>query len=143
MCGDKELTKDTLQSFFLYIWENRHKLGKIEKLDSYLKTAFYRQMLSVLKAQKKQQQQLEKQNLPQQTFSYETLLIQLQEEQEQQAKLEAALAQLSEQQRNMLQLRFFKELSYDEITAQTGKSRQTIYNQIHAAIKILREKLSD
>ncbi|MEM9847568.1 MAG: sigma-70 family RNA polymerase sigma factor [Bacteroidota bacterium] len=141
MCANAELVKDTIQSFFLYLWEKRFQLQEIENLDAYLKTAFRRKMQDVLKNQQRQNRQIQSVPIQESTPSYETLLVHLQQVTEQQNKLKKVLADLPEQQKKVLEWRFLEGLSYDEIAEQTGKSRQTIYNQVHAAIKKIRAAL--
>ncbi|MEM8523461.1 MAG: sigma-70 family RNA polymerase sigma factor [Bacteroidota bacterium] len=142
MCANAELVKDALQSFFLYLWEKRFQIKKVENLEAYLKTAFRRKMQEVLKKRRKQNQQ--KQAVPPQenTPSYETLLIHFQQEEEQQTQLQKILADLPPQQKKVLEWRFLEGFSYDEIAKKTGRSRQTIYNQIHNAIKKIRAALN-
>ena len=70
------------------------------------------------------------------------LVEELKKQQEQEQKqIEKAFEILPTQQKEMLELRFLQGFSYQEIANNTGKSRQTIYNQIHTAIKKLRKIL--
>ena len=73
--------------------------------------------------------------------SYETLLINFQIEKTHKQQLEAAINTLPNQQKEALSLRFKEGLDYEEIAVSTGKSPQTIYNQIHSAIQKLRKAL--
>lgn len=141
MCANGELVKDTIQSFFLYLWEKRFQIKEIENLDAYLKTAFRRKMQEVLKKQQKQNRQIQSVPIQESTPSYETLLIHLQQETEQQNQLKKVLDSLPSQQKKVLEWRFLEGFSYDEIAEKTGRSRQTIYNQVHGAIKKIRTAL--
>jgi len=139
LCGDKELTKDLLQSFFLELWESRFQSQNIQYLEAYLKKAFHRKVVKILQKNTAQQVALKKQKQLSNTPSYETLLINTQIEKKQQQQLATAINKLPEQQKEVLSLRFKEGLDYEEIAASTGKSQQTIYNQIHAAIQKLRK----
>ncbi|MEN0045644.1 MAG: sigma-70 family RNA polymerase sigma factor [Bacteroidota bacterium] len=138
MCANAELVKDTLQSFFLYLWEKRFQIKNVENLEAYLKIAFRRKMQEVLKKQRKQLQQIQSIPLEDSTPSYETLLIHFQQTTEEQNQLKKVLESLPPQQKKVLEWRFLEGLSYDEIAIKTGRSRQTIYNQVHGAIKKIR-----
>jgi len=139
LCGDKELTKDLLQSFFLELWESRFQSQNIQYLEAYLRKAFHRKVVKTLQKNTTHQVALKNQTLSLSAPSYESLLINLQTEKKQQEQLEAAINNLPKQQKEVLSLRFKEGLDYDEIAVSTGKSRQTIYNQIHGAIQKLRK----
>lgn len=139
LSGDKELTKDLLQSFFLELWENRFQSQNIQYLEAYLRKAFRRKIINTLQKNRTIQRKLSAQaNTPNEP-SYETLLINFQTRENQKQQLQKALNQLPTQQKEALSLRFKEGLDYEEIASTTGKSQQTIYNQIHAAIKKLRK----
>ena len=70
--------------------------------------------------------------------SYEELLVNFQSKIDLRRKLHDALENLPEQQRKMIQARFIQEMNYDEIADETGKSKQTVYNQIFTALKKIR-----
>ena len=46
--------------------------------------------------------------------------------------------ELPARQKELIMLRFYEGLSYDEIVQQTGLSHRTVYNKIHEALKRLR-----
>ena len=75
--------------------------------------------------------------------SFEETLIHLQEIQNLEHNIQTALDQLPDQEREMLNLRFQKGMEYNEIAESTGKSKQTIYNQIHSAVQKLRKILTN
>jgi len=140
MCKDRELTKDVIQLLFADLWEKRDRLGKVDHWNAYLRKSFYRKMLAELKKQKRNYDitdQFAEPSVP----SYEELLINLQSQITQQRQLHDALENLPEQQRKMLQARFIQGMSYNEIAEETGKSKQTVYNQIFTAVKKLRNLL--
>lgn len=143
LCANKEMTKDVLQSFFLELWEKRNQLNKVEHWNAYLRKAFYRRILQELKKNRLLTEQLTESNSSKKsTPSYETLLINFQSDITRQNDLKKALDNLPIQQKEMLNLRFYEGWSYEEIAANTGKSKQTIYNQIYQAIKKLKETLT-
>ena len=48
---------------------------------------------------------------------------------------------MREEEKQVLQMRCQQGVSDDEIATNTGKSKQTVYNQIHSAIKRLKDVL--
>lgn len=139
LCGDREMTKDLLQSFFLELWESRFQSQNIQYLEAYLKKSFHRKVIKALQKNTKIQQQLKKHPAALSVPSYEQLMVNFQQTESQKQQLQSAIATLPEQQKEVLSLRFKDGLDYSEIATSTGKSPQTIYNQIHAAIQKLRK----
>lgn len=140
LCGKREFTKDVIQSFFVELWEKEVWEKEIQFMPAYLHKAFYRKMLYELKKQQKRPETGAHPSAEISIPSYESLLIQQQEDLSLQKSISKAMAQLPLQQQKVLSMRFKDGMAYDEIASQTGKSRQTIYNQIHAAVKKLRKK---
>ncbi|MFK8009301.1 MAG: RNA polymerase sigma factor [Saprospiraceae bacterium] len=141
LCANRELTKDVLQSFFLELWEKRDRLGHVEHWNAYLRKAFYHRMLQEVQKNRLPTEHLSEGTNKISTPSYETLLINFQQKKSQKQDLENAMKELPDQQKEMLKLRFHEGWSYEEIAANTGKSKQTVYNQIYEAIKKLRKSL--
>ncbi len=141
ICQQRELTKDVIQSVFLILWKKRDELDHVLDLPAYLRKTLVREMMRNLKANRRQQKHLRAQDLNFAVDSPETLLIHQQERLQRDQELSAAIEGLPEQQQQMLRLRFQKGLSYEEIAELTGKSKQTVYNQIYTAIKKLKQTL--
>lgn len=52
--------------------------------------------------------------------------------------LKNAILDLPKRQRELIKLRYYHGLSYDEIAEKTQLTKRSIYNQIHTAIKSLK-----
>ena len=141
MSADAALTKDVIQSLFLELWEKRHQINAVMHWKAYLRKSFYRKMLLALKKRQLLPAELPDNILELSTPSYEQLLVNFQIEQSRQHDVQQAMDQLPTKEREMLQLRFKEGLSYEEIAENTGKSKQTVYNQIYTAIKKLKGSL--
>jgi RNA polymerase sigma factor (sigma-70 family) len=74
-------------------------------------------------------------------LSYEEIIINVQHDEELKRKLHAAMQQLTHRQKELIQLKFFDGLSYEQIAAHTSQSVKTAYNTIYDAIKQLRKLL--
>ncbi|MEM6342259.1 MAG: sigma-70 family RNA polymerase sigma factor [Bacteroidota bacterium] len=141
MGADRELAKDVIQSLFLGLWERRNRLQEVQHWRAYLKKALERDLIRAFTKQQ-QNQPIEETPLKDTASpSYESLLIQKERGKETVKDLQKALNRLPEQEKQVLKMRFQEGLSYDEIAASTGKSKQTVYNQIHSAIKRLKDVL--
>jgi len=138
LTADKDWTKDLLQSFFLELWESRFQSQNIQYLEAYLKKAFYRKVIKAIQQKNNYREKTKLWAKDNSTPSYETLLINFQSTQQQKQQLRSALKALPPQQWEAINMRFHQGLDYQEIAQTTGKSTQTIYNQIHQALRKLK-----
>lgn len=74
-------------------------------------------------------------------LSYEEIMVGLQQDEELKNKLRVAIAQLTPRQVELIQLKFFEGLSYEQIAQRTSQSVKTAYNTVYDAIKMLRKIL--
>jgi len=139
LSGNRELTKDLIQSLFLELWEKRVPLDSIEHWKAYLKKSLYRKVIRELQQEKRISNDLDPDHSPPTEPSYEELLINFQTESFRKRKVRQALSALPPIEKEMLEARFKKGMTYEEIAQQTKKSKQTVYNQIYTALKKLRK----
>ena len=141
LCADKELTKDSIQSIFLELWNKRVALSpNVQNVRAYLFT-WLRRKISLSLSQMKKENVVENQSstFEQSEISYEELLIALQESEEQKEKLKRALNNLTKKQLEIIKLKFYDNLSYDDISDKTSLATRTVYNIVYEAIVRLRE----
>jgi len=134
---DKDLIRDCLQDFFIDIRVRRSKLGQVKSIRLYLLVSFRRRLFKYLEAERKaHDNQLE---IARDEFSIqlscEDLMIENQLNQEQKEKLEKALAQLSNKEREALYYFYYENLSYSEITelfkyTQVKTTRNLVYQAL-------------
>lgn len=137
--GDVELTKDCIHELFTELWHKRTDLPAVQHVGPYLRIILQRK-LAREQARLRPATFITEQE-PAIQLSYEDLLIGLQDKQEVRDRIRKALESLSPAQLEIIRLRFFEELSYDEIARFTGKAPRTIYNQVFTALQILRKSL--
>jgi len=140
LTGNRELTRDCITQILLRLWDSRQKLPPVENVRSYLLTCLRRELVSELKGETTRiirntsiQSSMKEAELP-----YEEYLIQSQTNEALREKLEKAFEKLTEREKELLRLRFFEDLDYDEIAAQCSITKRTAYNIIHTAIKTLK-----
>lgn len=135
--GDKELTKDCLQQFFLEIWDRRARLSEVTYLDRYLLRYFKRNLFHEIRERSKTDGLSEH---PQEIdFSYEELIIIKQSDENTRNKLRTALGKLTKKQKQVIEMKFFEGLSYEEIADFTSSKNRTVYNLVYEALKVLKE----
>lgn len=140
---DRELTKDCIQELFLEIWNTRPALNKeVKNVRSYLFTWLRRKMSRELARIAKENSSGElMEEFPFTQSSYEELLIAFQQSEEKKEELRRALKKLTKKQLEIIKLKFFENLSYRAIAAQTSLTPRTVYNLIYEAIRHLRESM--
>jgi RNA polymerase sigma factor (sigma-70 family) len=143
LSADRELTKDCIQELFLEIWNSRPSLNKeVKNVRSYLFTWLRRKISRELARLSKEKIADElAEDYPFLQLSYEELLIAFQQSEEKKDQLRAALKKLTKKQLEIIRLKFFENLSYRTIAAQTSLTPRTVYNLVYEAIRHLREAM--
>jgi RNA polymerase sigma-70 factor (ECF subfamily) len=141
LCLDKEVTKDCIQDLFLGIWTKRAHLKPVSSVGAYLRICLRRKIIDILKKEQLLGQNISSDEYEKQ-FSYEDVIIAFQTEQETKLKLEKALTQLTNKQREVIRLRFFENKNIEEIARLLNSESRTIYNHMYEAMKQLRYYLS-
>ena len=141
LTANLELTKDCIQEMFLELWNKHAAVNKdVRDVRSYLFT-WLRRKISKEQASMnvKHANTQSSEHRGEYTWSYEELLIAFQQTEESKAKLSNALKKLTKRQLEIIELRFFENLSYDEIAAKTSLTQRTVYNIVYEAVRHLRE----
>lgn len=143
ICGHKELTKDCIQDMFATLWLKRNKVNEVSHIRAYLLKYLRRELLremgrgqrfSELEGTAVEEQEIE--------FSYEALLVLEQTQQAHNDRLQMALKYLTKRQREIIYLRFYNDLSYEQIAEVMKISYQSTRNLIHEAVKVLRDQFT-
>ena len=135
--ADAELTKEIINAFFLHMWDNRSKLKAVENFKPYLVVSFKRFLITELRKRKNT-------TLPENVqdglfeLPYETFIIVTQQDAIVKETLHEMIAALPRRQKQLLQMRYYEQMSYEEIAEKTSLTVRTVYNKLHEALKNLR-----
>lgn len=144
LAGDRELVKDSIQDFFIYLWDRRTNISEVHNLRAYLLTSFRRFVLQTAAKHRKHVELFEElepssparqypaENPDEQTGQAETGRI-----------MQAEIEKLPKRLQEIVFLKFYQGLSYEEITAVTGLNYQVVRNTVYRAVKQLRSAMSD
>ncbi|TKK71877.1 sigma-70 family RNA polymerase sigma factor [Ilyomonas limi] len=138
---DAEESKDSVNQFFIYVWEKRTFFQLASHTKSYVITSFKNFLIrsgSSLR-QNEKKQQLYSLTLEDKELPYEAYILANQKETELKQHLQKAISNLSPRQKQLVQLKFYEHLSYEEIAEKTSLELRTVYNKLHEAIKQLRQ----
>ena len=136
---DRELVKDTIQDLFIELWNSRTRLSDTSSVRFYLANALkyklYRQAA-------RESRSLAYSGDATPVIPWEEHRIQEEVSQARQQKIYRALLRLlTARQREAVQLKFYQELTNDEIATRMHISKEAVYNTISKAIKVLRKDL--
>jgi len=141
--ADKDFIKDNLQELFFEIWRDKANLGDVKSIKFYLLISFRRKVLYNLNKQRKAlkknvdytQQELEPYN-----ESYEQGLIDRHLQKVQHQYITQIIQTLPERQKEAIYLKFYQDLSYQEIMEVMSLKYQTVRDLIYKALKTLRKR---
>src|SRR5688572_1459431 len=138
--ADVEETKDALNQFFIHFWDNRDKLKKVENLKGYLFVSYKRWLIVHLQKLQKNRSFFLSESLANELSEqpYEDYLVKQIRDEELGLVLKDAIKTLPQRQRQLLQMRFYEHMGFEEIAQRTSLSIRTVYNKLHEAIKKLR-----
>jgi len=133
------IIEDKIQEIFLHLWEKQAKLPLANNVLGFLIRSLRNALIDESRRQQSQQKLMEDvkwlNSLP--ASEDDTQII------EDRKRLQSALLQLSEVQREIIFLRFYNHLPYQEIAAVVDMQYQSVRNAAHRAMKILRKEIKD
>jgi RNA polymerase sigma-70 factor (ECF subfamily) len=143
MIADRSVSMDCINELFTEVWDRRHRLPEVEQVRGYLFVIFKRKLSRHVTRRQPVLSLAEEDMLsfPHNDSSYEELLIAMQSEEEKKMKVRMALDHLTGRQKELIRLRYYDNLSMEEISEKLQISLRTIYNTMHSAITILRKEL--
>lgn len=137
--ADDFLIEDAIQEVFLDIWAKRQKLLHVNSINSYFFSSFRYILLKKVKDDKKIVSSDEFETEPK--FSIDHLIIKQEVKNEQQTKLNAALKALTPHQREAVFLRFYQNLSYEEVAEVLNISVKATYKIMARSLSALKENM--
>jgi len=136
--SDKNLTREAIQHLFVKLWTNRNNLSPTAHVKQYLFKAFRNHLLT-LQAQHRKELPVETYGVSLVQDPFEEKLIRRETALHNAQKLQELLAILTPRQREAIQLRFFSDLSYEEIAHILDMQVGGTYKLIYRALERLRE----
>ena len=140
--ADKEKVKDAIHEMFCEIWQKRTSLADVTNIKAYLKTYLKRKLLKDLIPDAQYFDINTQTNEPElKEYSYEHLLIENQSSEIQKNKIFNALNQLTPSQKEIIQLKYFEGLNYEQIAAALNLKPRTVYNHVYEGLLTLKKLL--
>ncbi|MFK8057125.1 MAG: RNA polymerase sigma factor [Saprospiraceae bacterium] len=137
--AEMEVVKDAVHDLFVRLWDKHETLNPAANPRPYLLIALRNDLL---RANKKASKTGELSEAPEdETPSIESELVDAEKTVAKNATLASAVGQLSERERELIELRFTQNLDYEDIVEVTGISYQSARNTLARAIGKLRKSL--
>jgi RNA polymerase sigma factor (sigma-70 family) len=131
-----EQVKDTIQDLFVKLWTNRRNLGPTDNIKYYLLTSLKRRLIDGITTAPASPEEF------QMHFSVESDYLRRERHGEQAKQLVSALNQLTGRQKEIIYLRFFEELSYEQIAIIMDISVKGAYKLSYRALDALKDILN-
>ncbi|QNK61569.1 sigma-70 family RNA polymerase sigma factor [Pedobacter sp. PAMC26386] len=140
---DKDLIKESIQELFVNIWTRREFIGHPADVKNYLFKSFRLSIFKKSSILQKLEEYQETENYPfSVTLNIEDIIIEGEKKDELKKRLESALQRLTDRQKEAVFLKFYENLSYDEIAEVMGISVKAIYKIMARSLSFLRENLT-
>ena len=137
-----ELVKDTIQDLFTDMWERRSKMSTVENIKAYLIISLRRELIH--RISKVRKENVDDQLLPLQfSFSAEDFLISTEQNTEHSRLLTKSMEGLTDRQREVILLRFFHGLEFQEISQALEMNIQSVRNLLFRSLDKIRKDMSE
>ncbi|MCY1719392.1 sigma-70 family RNA polymerase sigma factor [Prolixibacteraceae bacterium Z1-6] len=136
-----ELVKDVIQEMFVQLWEKRDNLGQVVKVKSYLLVAVRNELIH--ESKRHYVSEKDSNYLEPFTLTIEDFLINEEDSRHLNERLVVSLNKLSERQREVIMLRFFHNLCFEELAEVLRMNVQSVRNLLFRALEKLRNDLKD
>jgi len=139
--ADKDLLEDAIQELFLELWQSKSQTP-VYSVKAYLLKSLKYKLLKLIKANE-QQKTIRDPNDSYFEWSHENFLIEQQENQEKRELILMAVAQLTNRQKEIIYLKYYQNLNYEEISDIMNINYQVARNLLYQSIKALKKILSN
>lgn len=141
---DPDFVKECIQEVFIRVWETRKSLAEVENVKSYLIVSV-RRMILVQKGKAKDKHNIEIGQAENYSFFFDVNEFEQHEEISDEIRqfLLKAINSLTKNQREMIMLFFYHELTYPEIAQILGISLPAARNLMYRTLIHLRESIGE
>ena len=136
-CKDESTVEDCIQELFEELWNRREKLSETDAIKPYLFVSLKRKIFhTVKKIRKTTDTELEEKYFDVE-LSIDQILIAKETTTEQKNNLQSAFNELSDRQKEILFLKYYSEMDYEEISSIMDLNYQSARNLVSRAIQKL------
>lgn len=138
---DENIVKDAIQDLFVELWDAKGRLGKVQAITPYLLKSIRRKILHNA-TRERRMTALEEVDLYNQVIpSAEHNLLERQQYDRKRQEIREALAKLNKNQQEIIHLKYYCRISYQEIAEILESDTKSVYNLMARTVKQLRKYL--
>lgn len=142
LVNDRDMVKDSIQDLFVEIWDTKDRLGPVRSIKAYLYKSIRRKLIRQASHKRKRYNETFELETVQETVpSIEIRLIEKQRFDDEHKLVITALNKLSEKQREIIHLKYYGNMNYDEISEIMELDKKATYNLMAHTIKLLKQDL--
>lgn len=134
IASDQAMVEDAIQELFVELWQRREGLSATDAIQPYLVVSLKRKLFKYLEKDKKTTTLEAKENQFGSEAAVERLIIDGEKDSEKAKALQAAIRQLSARQQEIIYLKYFNGMDYEEITDIMEMNYQSARNLLHRAL---------
>lgn len=139
MLDDAALADDAIQEIFIKAWTRRLHIGVVDNVKAYFFTMLRRHNINQLKSLKLQAIRINNSYEPDMSFSPEDIIVSREQEAALQSRLQLLLNQLPRRQKEVVYLKYYDNLNYEEIGQIMDINYQSVINLVFKAIQFLKK----
>ena len=138
LTGSQAMAEDAIHDTFLYLWQHRKQIGEIQSMQFYLIRSVRNACLKLIK-KKNRLSNIDdtSSHLDLRISPTEFQLVNINEDIK--TRIEQALNSLSTRQREIIYLKFYNNLDYEEIGEILNINYQSVVNHVYKGIQKLRK----
>ncbi len=140
ICNDAAMLEDCIQELFIEIWQSRNPPPSTS-IKAYLLKAMKYKLLKLLRKRNQTTLQPTPQGAKNFEISYEDFIIDRQDADDKAKRVVLALSQLTNRQKEIVYLKFYQNLGYEEISEIMNINYQVARNLLHQAVKAMKKIL--
>ncbi len=144
ICPEREIVKDCIQDLFVHIWKNRENLGTTNSIKYYLFKSLKRKLIDNFSYNSKFSliSEVNDDIFFGTVISEEQILINNQLGEEQKVRIVHALEMLTNRQKEAIVLKFYDNLTNEDIAYKMSISVEGVYNLVSKALNKFRQNFS-
>ena len=139
--NDPEMVKDCIQDLFVDLWNNKKQLSDTDSITFYLWASLKRKIHKVLIKEGQESKAVMEKMAENQEGDIQEEMIMGELAFEQRQRITKAMLQLSKRQQEAIQLKFYQNLSNEEIAQKMYIKVEGVYNLISKALSFFRKAL--
>ncbi|MBP7557349.1 MAG: sigma-70 family RNA polymerase sigma factor [Chitinophagaceae bacterium] len=141
ICTDREMLEDAIQDLFIEFWQSR-STTPVQSVKAYFFKALKYKLFRQIRLQNKQTQRLSSPDQVPFTLPHEHFIVRGEEDAQRTRQIREAIDSLPARQKEIIYLRIYQGLGYEEISEVMNINYQVARNLFYQSVKSLRLQFS-